>query len=409
MDAERRSLRVTVVGINYSPEPTGIAPYTTGLAEGLADRGHRVRVITGYPHYPWWKVAQGYTGLSTDEVVKGVEVRRKRHYVPSQPSTVRRAFMEVGFGLRAVLGRWSRPDVVLLVSPALISSRLAQLRALATGVPVVTWVQDIYTLGLVQAGGDARQRHLVRRVESSLLARSTRVVVIHERFKSWMVSQLGLQAPVDVVRNWSHVQLTTNRHNSEIRSLHDWAPEDVVALHAGNMGAKQGLETVVAASRLAAEAVSSVRFVLLGDGNQRPQLEALDPNPRLQFIDPLPDGLFEDTLAAADILLVNELPGLTEMSVPSKLTTYYATGLPIVASVDPESVTAAEVKLAGAGLVVPAGDSAALLREVEQLAAQHDLAATLGAAGLSFRLAHLSEAAAIDSFEQSLTAAVEGY
>jgi colanic acid biosynthesis glycosyl transferase WcaI len=42
--------RVLVVGINYWPEPTGIAPYNTGMAEYLADLGAKVTVLTGVPH-----------------------------------------------------------------------------------------------------------------------------------------------------------------------------------------------------------------------------------------------------------------------------------------------------------------------------------------------------------------------
>ena len=42
--------KVLVVGINYSPETTGIAPYTTGLAEHLAARGHRTTVLSGFAH-----------------------------------------------------------------------------------------------------------------------------------------------------------------------------------------------------------------------------------------------------------------------------------------------------------------------------------------------------------------------
>ncbi len=45
-----------VIGINYSPEPTGIAPYTTGMAEQLAAPARSVTVLTGVPHYPDWRV-----------------------------------------------------------------------------------------------------------------------------------------------------------------------------------------------------------------------------------------------------------------------------------------------------------------------------------------------------------------
>ena len=45
-----------LVGINYAPEPTGIAPYTTGMAEHLAQHAGSVTVLTGIPHYPNWTV-----------------------------------------------------------------------------------------------------------------------------------------------------------------------------------------------------------------------------------------------------------------------------------------------------------------------------------------------------------------
>ncbi len=153
MAGEATPLKVTIIGINYTPEPTGIAPYTTGLARGLVERGHGVKVLTGYPHYPWWEVPDEYTGFTTSEVLDGVSVTRLRHYVPRRPSTLRRAVMELTFGLRSAFARWGRPDVLLLVSPALISARIALWRARASKIPTVTWVQDIYTLGLVQTGG----------------------------------------------------------------------------------------------------------------------------------------------------------------------------------------------------------------------------------------------------------------
>lgn len=37
---------ILIMGVNYAPERSGIAPYTTGIAEGLRKRGHRVRVLT---------------------------------------------------------------------------------------------------------------------------------------------------------------------------------------------------------------------------------------------------------------------------------------------------------------------------------------------------------------------------
>ena len=76
-------MKITIVGINYFPEVTGIAPYTTGMAEGLAAYGHEVNVVTGLPHYPEWRIYDGYRSQrSYREAINGVTVDRLRHYVP---------------------------------------------------------------------------------------------------------------------------------------------------------------------------------------------------------------------------------------------------------------------------------------------------------------------------------------
>lgn len=38
---------ILITGINYRPEVTGIAPYTSNLAEHFAAIGHRLTVIIG--------------------------------------------------------------------------------------------------------------------------------------------------------------------------------------------------------------------------------------------------------------------------------------------------------------------------------------------------------------------------
>jgi colanic acid biosynthesis glycosyl transferase WcaI len=51
---------VLVVGLNFPPEPAGIAPYTGGLASALSASGVDVSVITTFPHYPAWsRISRG--------------------------------------------------------------------------------------------------------------------------------------------------------------------------------------------------------------------------------------------------------------------------------------------------------------------------------------------------------------
>jgi glycosyltransferase involved in cell wall biosynthesis len=262
-------------------------------------------------------------------------------------------------------------------------------------------VQDIYCLGVSQTGMvSGRIARLVSRIERASLRSASTIVVIHERFKRYLVTELGLPAEqIEVVRNWSHVQLPTNQGSrEEVRRERGWMPDDIVVLHAGNMGAKQGLESVVAASALAAARGSRVRFVLLGDGNQRAMLQTMAGNHRLDFLDPLPEAAFMETLRAADILLVNERPGLTEMSVPSKLTSYFSTGLPVIAATDESSVTAEEMALSGGGIRIDAADPDALVNGAESLAATPIRSAALGESGRQFAAKLLSPEPAMKAF-----------
>jgi colanic acid biosynthesis glycosyl transferase WcaI len=404
----RSKLRITLLGLNYAPEPTGNAPYTASLAEGLAAAGHTVHVVTGYPHYPEWTLKKGYSGWASSEVINGVCVQRLRHSVPSSPNPLARLHMELSFGLRLMFARWGKPDVVLLVSPALFSSALAMLRVrLRPNRPALgIWVQDLYSRGVVETGtGGGKLAWLSSAIESLILRSADGVVAIHDRFKHHIVNSLNVPSDdVKVIRNWTHLPSSPESNRDEIRARLGWAPEETVVLHAGNMGKKQGLENVVNAARLAQEKDSPVRFVLMGDGNQRQNLQMIAADLKhLQFVPPLPGREFMEALAAADILLVNELPGVRDMSVPSKLTSYYNAGVPVIAATDKGSVTAGELEFSRAGMRVDAADPHALLEAAEELWNDRNAASAMGSRGLKFRNETLSEATAIGHYNDFIT------
>src|SRR3990172_1496659 len=122
-----RVANILIIGINYRPETTGIAPYTSDLAEHLAASGHSVTVITGFAHYPAWRVEAGERRLRAAESRDGVRVLRRRHYVPQSQSAFRRAIYEGTFLVHGALSRPERPDVVLGVIPSLSGGMLARL------------------------------------------------------------------------------------------------------------------------------------------------------------------------------------------------------------------------------------------------------------------------------------------
>lgn len=406
VDQEQR--RVTIIGLHFSPEPSGNAPYTTGLAEGLANSGYEVNVITGYPHYPEWRRHPGYSGWSTRESTDGFDVKRLRHYIPTKPSTVARLHMELSFGVRVLFTDWKKPDVLILVSPALFSSAMAMARARLGGkkMPVALWVQDLYSRGLVEtnSAGSLAARTL-QHVESLVMRSADKLVAIHTRFRDYLVDELGVErARVNVIRNWTHLPTAPTSGREAFRNKMGWRPADFIVLHAGNMGMKQGLENVVHAARIASEQNLNVKFVLMGDGHQRENLQSMGHGlANLAFVDSLPDQEFQTALTAADALLVNELPGVRDMSVPSKLTSYFNAGKPVLAATDYGSVTSEELQVSSGGLQVSPADPMALIAGAKRLEEDPGFARRLGANGLSYRLDTLAAETAIRQYDDLVT------
>jgi len=108
-----------------------------------------------------------------------------------------------------------------------------------------------------------------------------------------------------------------------------------------------------------------------------------------------PDGLHASLLAAADVLLLSERATQLDMSLPSKLTSYFAAGRLIVAAVPPGGPSAREIERAGAGVTVPPGDPGAMLDALARLRADATLAARLASAGPPFAEANLGATACL--------------
>lgn len=387
-------LRVLIIGINYAPEETGNAPYTSALAAHLVGEGHEITVLTGMPHYPCWRVFPGYgSRLWKRERIEGVDVRRRWHYVPRRQSAIHRAIFELSFTLTGLSGlALPCPDAVIGIVPSLSGGILARLASHRFGAPYGLIFQDLVGQAAEQSGiaGGRRVTGTIRRLERWVAHGASSIAVVTDTFRPYL-AELGIpDERVVTLPNWSHVSPPT-RPRAAVREALRWRSDEYIVLHAGNMGVKQGLEHVIAAARLAVAAFPAAKFVLMGHGNQRSRLESLARDlPNVAFLDLQPGECFADVLAAADVLLVNERSTVISMALPSKLTSYFTAGRPVVAATAHGSATAREVERAGAGVVVPPEDPQALLNALAALAADCTIAERFGAAGQAYAAAHLN-------------------
>jgi colanic acid biosynthesis glycosyl transferase WcaI len=363
---------VLVIGINYSPEPTGSAPYTSGIAEMLAECGHNVEALVGIPHYPWWKVLPAdKLRLRYREVRNQVLVRHFRHFVPSKQTMITRIAWELTFLLNVAVSRTEfRPDLVICSTPSLSGGLLGVFFSKKFRVPLITFVQDVVGQAVTQSGlgVNAKVGNLVTKLEHKVFSSSNLVCVVSPNFSQY-VSKSGLSPDCIVTfPNWSHIGLPTKSKILARRNF-DWPDEQIIVLHTGNMGLKQDLGNVIETAKHFAEN-PLFKFVLCGDGNQKAQLlELASGVSAISYVTPVSEEEYPNLLLAADILIVNERDTVGDMSLPSKLTSYLTVGKPIVAAVALNGACAQELSQTdGAAIIVPAGNPERLASAIIELA-----------------------------------------
>jgi colanic acid biosynthesis glycosyl transferase WcaI len=401
--------RVLVVGINYWPEQTGIAPYTTGMAEYLIELGASVKVLTGIPHYPAWRVTPYYRWrLASRERRLGVEVVRLRHTVPRRMTAARRLIYESTFLVHATLrGLREQPDLILAASPALGGAIAGASVARRVGCPLVVIVQDLMAQATAQSGisGGGRLTGLTARLEGATLRAATLVTVVSDSFRGEVEAYGVPPQRIALFRNWTHI-LPSPMRREEARGRLGWTKESFLAVHTGNMGYKQDLGNVIDAARLLRG--SEIGIVLVGDGSQRAELEhAAEGLENVQFVDLVDPALYPAVLAAADVLLVNERPTVGEMSLPSKITSYLAAGQPVVAAVSDGGASQRELSsTGGAALIVPPGQPAALAESLRGLRGDQGRLREMGRAASVYAADHFARDAALRTLSDLLLTVV---
>lgn len=401
-------MRILIYALNFSPEPIGCGRYTGEMAFWLASRGHEVRVLTTPAHYPFWKLPPGAPRwFCAEESMGSVQVWRVPVWVPEKPAALKRLLYLGGFALRslpALLRHLSwRPDVVWTVEPALMGAPGALAFARLCGAKTWLHVQDFevdaaFGLGLLKSG---RMRAMALASERSLLKRFHRVSTISERMREHL-SKKGVPLSRTVCfPNWVDTEkIYPLDRPSLLRPDLNLSQRQIVALYAGNMAAKQGLEILIeAAGRLQDE--KDIVFVLAGEGPARPELERKSGKLKnVLWLALQSEGRLNELLNLADIHLLPQKDGVADLVLPSKLGGMLASGRPVIATSASGSQLHAIVSQCGASVAPGSADS--LVQAVRGLALDKGRREVLGKAARVWAERYLAKPAILSGFEEAL-------
>lgn len=412
------NLRILLLSINYAPEITGIGKYNGEMGEWLAERGHEVRVLTAPPYYPEWRVKEGYSARGYQrERIAGVRVWRCPVWVPAEPSGAKRLLHLASFAagsLPAMLYQipW-RPDVIMVTEPPLACVPQAWLTARLSGAKAWLHILDFEVdaalqLGMLKALGGA-QRYFYN-IESFLMRRLDRVSTISGNMRQRILKKGVNEDRAQLFPNWSDTDFVRPMpQDNEVRREFGVGSEEVLVLHAGNMGEKQGLDLVLdVADRLRARA--EIRFVMVGEGAARDRLERAARRRRLDNVHFFPLQSLERLplmLAAGDIHLVVQRREAADLVMPSKLTNILAAGRPSVATADPGTELYKVLNEHQCGITIPPDSVTNLAAGIVELADNIEMREQLGQNARRYAERYLDKDAILSRFENSLRDLVE--
>jgi colanic acid biosynthesis glycosyl transferase WcaI len=366
-------MRILLLSLNYAPEPTGIAVYSSGLAETLVSLGHTVACVAANPHFPRWKLFDGFPAWRwTKRQEAGVSVMRCPIYIPAKPNGAARiahylSFLVTAAGPMLWQALKFRPDVVLCVAPSLVSAPVALVAARLAGAKSWLHFQD-FEVEAAQVTDNMRSGGAVARAagafERSMITAFDRVSSISNEMCRKLIEKGRDAADVFELRNWAEIDEIKPQPGSTYRSA--WGIETPhVALYSGSIARKQGIETIVEVARLLKDR-NDLTFVVCGNGPTRSAMEeSAGDLTNLRFHDLQPKEQLCELLNLATVHLLPQRADAADLVLPSKLANMLASGRPVVAGVFPGRGLAREVE--GAGLICTPDNAPAMAGAVERL------------------------------------------
>ena len=398
-------MRLLVVSQYFWPEDFRVNDFVLGMRE----RGHEVTVLTGLPNYPGGKLFDAYRADPAAHArFHDVEVVRVP-LVPRGSNAIMLALNYLSFALSAsILGPWKlrgrafdaifvfQTSPITAALPALLLRRLKR-------APVLMWILDLWpeTLAAVGVIRNRRLLGLVGLLVRFIYRRCDRILIQSQAFRDSLLANGAWPDQIRYFPNW--IEPTFEGGVGDAAPAPELAPyaDGFKIMFAGNIGEAQDMPAVVEAAALTRD-IPGLRWLIVGDGRAADLLRSEITRQGLEdcviLLGRHPIERMPAFMAGADALLVSlRAEPVFDMTVPGKVQSYLASGLPTLAMLDGEG--ARVVAESGGGLASSASDSAALARNVRRLVAISSAGRTaMGEAARAYAADNFSRDALFDAF-----------
>lgn len=369
-----RGKHILVVSQYFFPESFRI----NDMAVEWVKRGYKVTVLTGIPNYPQGKFYDGYSWTKKrHQVWKGIDIIR----IP----LIARGHTLIGMVLNYfsfVISGWFwkvftriKADLVFTfeVSP-MTQAKIGVWYAKKHKIPNYLYVQDLWPENVESVAGvhNPLFLHLINRMVDKIYKNCTDIFVTSPSFADAIINR-KVPVPSEKVHYWPQYAEEFYRPLPKTSNFLGFQNETFKIVFTGNIGYAQGLEVLPQAARLLEDEM--IQFVIIGDGRRKEELirEISGVKDKFILIDRQPAEKIPEFLAACDVAFVSfaDTP-LFAMTIPAKLQSYMACGMPILATAKGE--TQRIIEEAACGVCCEIGNAAELAEAVKRLKCSSELA-----------------------------------
>jgi glycosyltransferase involved in cell wall biosynthesis len=409
---------VKIIFVNrfFHPDHSATSRILSDIAFGLAERGFDIHVITSRQLYDAPR-----DKLPVREAINRVVVHRVWSSRFGRVNLRGRAVDYLTFYFAtawALLRLVRRHDIIVAKTDPPMLSVIAGPLARLRGAELVNWLQDVFP-EVAQAIGVGRGRgralpliySVLGRLRDRSLKRAMQNVVLGERMAQ-RLSNLGIgRDRIRIIANFADGKLIVpvDAEDNALRAAWGLGGKFVVA-YSGNFGRAHEYRTLLGAMQQLSgsrddASPNRIAWLFVGGGALYGELRreaGLHKIRDVRFEPYQPDSRLAESLSAADVHIVSLLPDLEGLIVPSKFYGIAAAGRPTIFIGDTDGEIARLLARHGCGYSVAVGDVAALVRAINDLAADPHKAKAMGERARRAFRAEFDKSAAIGQWAELL-------
>lgn len=398
--------KITIVGLNFFPEDTAIGLYTTQLAEYLIKKGFEVQVITGFPYYPKWKIADDYRDKPKNyvEYHNGIKIIRYRPYIPENPTFLKRILLLLDFTYGTFKNSFKikKTDLVLTIVPFTTSIFVGNKIAKRNKAKHWVHIQDFEFDAAHETKLTSKAGFLFKilyKIEKTLLQKADVISTISYAMLSKLQKKVGNDKKTYLIPNWVDV----NFINPEKAKPHKYLSSDKFKiLYAGNIGQKQDWLLL----KKIAEQLNpkEVEIVIVGDGAAKKEVEKkLGQLSHVHFYPPVPFDELNDLLCSADVHILCQKNEVVDTVMPSKILGMMASQKPSVIAGNEKSEVAKIIKKSKGGYYFENTETDQMLEAIRKLKTDSKLRKVTGQNARQYVQKNFDIQKILENFVQKIT------